>query len=220
MRRCRGRRTRRRPARRGATAPAPRAPRRSTPCREVAEWLDRGGRSSESGARAEVGLPREHWWADVCARLRTGACLAIDYGHLLARPTAAWAASRRIGRPSVPGGVRGDRDITADVAVDALAGPVGGPCVDRLIALLALGITRSVDRRSAGQQRSAPRTCTALSQVGEVAELTASPGLGDFWWLLSWSQWCPRRHGSMTSMGATEAADRRAGRGRDRLRRT
>lgn len=148
------------------------------------DWLARWWPIERPGERAEVGLPRELWWADVRSRVRAGGCLAIDYGHVrAARPALGTLASYREGR-SVPVGFTGDRDITADVAVDALQATVGGSLRRQAEWLIELGLEAS--RPTLEQARADPAGYVrALSRVGEAAELTASGGLGDFWWLLS-----------------------------------
>jgi len=154
------------------------------PSPDALAWLEQWWRLDVAGSRAEVGLSREQWWDDICARLRSGACLAIDYGHRSAeRPPLGSLASYRAGR-RVPVAYDGDRDITADVAVDALRHRVGGGLRRQSECLAALGIqaTRPPIQLATSDP---PAYVRALSQVGEVAELTASPGLGDFWWLLT-----------------------------------
>lgn len=151
---------------------------------DAAAWLDRWWPLRGVGERAEIGLPREHWWGDVTQRLRSGACLAIDYGHTLpTRPPLGSIASYREGRVARLG-FGGDRDITADVAVDALQDYVGGTLRRQADCLAGLGIT--AQRPPVQLASTDPRAYVrGLSEVGEVVELTASPGLGDFWWLLS-----------------------------------
>lgn len=79
------------------------------------------------GARAEVGTGRDAAWRDVCRRLSGGLAMAVERGHLGAeRP--------RRGSLRTPGGTRrpvpdGERDLVADVALDAVADATGGRVV-------------------------------------------------------------------------------------------
>ena len=72
--------------------------------------------------RAEIGRPRDDAWADaVGARAAAGCALAVDYGHLRAdRPPVGTLTGYRGGRqvPPVPDG---RCDVTAHVAIDAVA---------------------------------------------------------------------------------------------------
>jgi SAM-dependent MidA family methyltransferase len=116
--------------------------------------------------------------------LNHGACVAIDYGHTRAqRPPLGSLASFRAGR-SVPVGYLGDRDVTADVAVDALTAAVGGSLRRQSEWLADLGL--DARRPPVSLATSQPAAYVrALSRAGEAAELTAPGGLGDFWWLLT-----------------------------------
>jgi SAM-dependent MidA family methyltransferase len=151
---------------------------------EAVEWLSRWWPLDRAGERAEVGLRRDDWWAAITERVRSGACLAIDYGHVLAaRPPSGSLASYREGR-SVPVGFGGDRDITADVAFDSMQDRVGGTLRRQSQWLADLGIAASRPPLSLASTDPAGYV-RELSRTGEVAELIASPGLGDFLWLVS-----------------------------------
>lgn len=163
---------------------------------EIRDWLDRWWPLRRPGERAEIGLAREAWWIDVVGRMRTGACLSIDYGHLAeARPVRGSLASFRAGR-DVAVGYTGDRDVTAHVAFDALQDAVGGTLRRQSGWLAQLGV--SAARPALELASTDPAAYVrALSRVGEAAELTAPGGLGDFWWLLT-----PVDGSDATAMGA------------------
>lgn len=150
---------------------------------ETRDWLDRWWPLTTVGARAEVGLIRDRFWADVCRRTADGACLAIDYGHRRGdRPPGPTLTSYRRGR-QLPVAYSGDRDLTADVAVDAVAAAVGADVRRQSDSLADLGVR--ADRPPLDLARSEPAAyLRLLSAAGDAAELTSSPGLGDFWWLL------------------------------------
>jgi SAM-dependent MidA family methyltransferase len=85
-------------------------------------WLDRWW--PEPG-RVEIGWPRDAAWAEAVQRVRRGCALAIDYGHRRAeRPVGGTLTGFRGGRqvrPVPDGGC----DVTAHVAVDAVASAAG-----------------------------------------------------------------------------------------------
>ncbi|HEY7273393.1 MAG TPA: SAM-dependent methyltransferase [Actinoplanes sp.] len=137
------------------------------------------------GERAEIGWVRDRAWADVLSRIRRGAALAVDYGHLRdERPMFGTLTGFRGGRqlPAVPDG---SRDVTAHVAMDALAAAGGRPyqLVHQRTALRALGI--SGGRPPLEQARTDPLGYVrALSTAAAAAELLEPAGLGGHWWLL------------------------------------
>jgi len=151
---------------------------------ETEHWLADWWPLSEPGQRAEVGLSRDHWWADACARLHGGVAVAVDYGHLRdSRPAHMSAVSYRRGRQSVAC-FDGHHDVTAHVAVDSLAARVGADTRGQRSALLDLGVTGA--RPPLQQATTEPAAyLRALAVAGEEAELIATPGLGDFWWVTS-----------------------------------
>lgn len=140
------------------------------------------------GARAEIGRPRDLAWADVVRRLRSGLALAVDYGHVRwRRPPAGTLRGYRSGRPIAPVPDR-SCDITAHVAVDAVArageraGADATLLTSQRAALTALGVDGA--RPPLALAGSDPvGYLGALSRAGEAAELVAPGGLGDFWWL-------------------------------------
>jgi SAM-dependent MidA family methyltransferase len=151
---------------------------------QAVDWCERWWPLAAPGHRAELGLEREDFWADVCARTSEGLCIAIDYGHLRdARPPGGTLASYRDGR-LVPVRLDGSCDVTAHVAVDALAERVSGELVQQRDVLDRLGVS---GRRPPLELASTDPAgyVHALSRASEAAELQASPGLGEFWWLLT-----------------------------------
>jgi len=147
------------------------------------EWLDEWWPLTEPGERAEIGQPRDDAWAEAVDSV-TGLAIAIDYGHFAdARPPYGSLASYRDGQ-EVDVRPDGTRDVTAHVAVDALAERVGG-CLERQRdALSRLGVegTRPpLDLATVDP----PEYLTALSRASEAAELRARGGWGDFWWIVT-----------------------------------
>jgi len=149
-------------------------------------WLDRWWPLDrrEPGSRAEVGTTRDAAWSDVVRRVRHGLAVAIDYGHLReARPRHGSLRSYRLGREVdvVPDG---SRDVTAHVAVDAVAAAVGGVLRRQRDLLPGLGVTASSPDRDLAS--SDPGGYLAdLARADEAAELLGRGGLGDFWWVLT-----------------------------------
>lgn len=151
-----------------------------------AHWAGRWWPATRPGDRVEVGRPREEVWARLVGLLAGtgGLALAVDYGHDAAdRPphgtVAGYAAGRRV--PAVPDG---GCDITAHVALDALAAVrPGSTRVRQREALRALGVDPG--RPSSDLAGSDPVAyLTALSRAGEAAELLDPEGLGGFGWVL------------------------------------
>lgn len=155
---------------------------------EAARWLADWW-PADTGARAEVGLPRDAAWASAVATVRRGAALAVDYGHLRAhRPPFGTLTGYRNGRevPPVPDG---SCDLTAHVAIDAVAA-AGASVAGRPYALLsqrdalrALGVDGR--RPPLSLARTDPAGYVrALAAASQAAELTDPVGLGGHWWLL------------------------------------
>ncbi|UQU68354.1 SAM-dependent methyltransferase [Couchioplanes caeruleus] len=148
-------------------------------------WLARWWPGAAAGERVEVGWPRDVAWADAVSSVRRGCALTVDYGHLRdARPPLGTLTGFRGGRqvPPVPDG---SCDVTAHVAVDAVAVSVGQPyrIITQREALKALGVDGA--RPSLDLARSDPAGyLRALSAAGAAAELTDAGGLGAHWWLL------------------------------------
>ncbi len=152
----------------------------------LATWVDAWWPldPSEPGTRAEVGSTRDAAWADVVRRVHRGVAVAVDYGHLREdRPPFGSLRSYRDGREVdvVPDG---SRDVTAHLAVDAVADLVRGGVVSQRAALRSLGVVGS--RPDLEIATSEPtRYVRELARSTEAAELTAAGGLGDFLWVVS-----------------------------------
>lgn len=146
-------------------------------------WLRDWWPLKEPGERAEVGDARDAAWADAVSRV-SGTAIAIDYGHTRDdRPPFGTLRSYAGGRETdvVPDG---SRDITAHVAVDSVAATVGATLIRQRDALGRLGLDAS--RPPLELAHSDPSAYVrALGAAGEVGELTAAGGLGDFWWLVT-----------------------------------
>ncbi len=149
-------------------------------------WLDRWWplEGREPGARAEVGTSRDRAWSEVVATIGRGVAVAVDYGHLLQdRPVGGSLRSYAHGRqvPVVPDGTR---DVTAHVAVDALADAVGGRLVRQREALARLRVV--ADRPELAAAASDPLGYAhRLAASTRAADLRAVGGLGDFYWVVS-----------------------------------
>jgi SAM-dependent MidA family methyltransferase len=152
----------------------------------VREWLERWWplHPEEPGTRAEVGSSREVAWSDVVRRVTRGLAVAVDYAHT--RETRPPFGSLRSYREGSEVEVRpdGSRDVTAPVAVDALADKVGGFVLTQREALRRLGVSGArPDLAAAGADPTG--YVRALSAATEAAELTAEGGLGDFAWVVT-----------------------------------
>lgn len=148
-------------------------------------WVNEWWPTERAGQRVEVGLTRDDVWANLCAGDSFGACIAVDYGHLReARPDCATLSSYRNGRMTSVA-LDGHHDVTAHVAVDSVAARVGGRlAVQREMLPLLLDVH---GRRPPLQLATTDPTAYmhALSRATQAAELMATPGLGDFFWLVS-----------------------------------
>jgi SAM-dependent MidA family methyltransferase len=148
-------------------------------------WLARWWPSPHPGDRVEIGWPRDVAWADAVSRVRRGCALAVDYGHLRSdRPSLGTLTGFRGGRQVSPV-PDGSCDVTAHVAVDAVAAAVGHPyrIVGQREALRGLGVDGG--RPPLDLARTDPAGyLRALSSAGAAAELTDPAGLGGHWWLL------------------------------------
>ncbi|MFL6090608.1 MAG: SAM-dependent methyltransferase [Aeromicrobium sp.] len=147
------------------------------------EWLDAWWPLTEPGQRAEIGQPRDEAWAQAVECV-TGLAIAIDYGHLVdARPPYGSLASYREGK-EVDVRPDGTRDVTAHVAVDAVADRVGA-CLERQRdALARLGVDGSRPPLELAHT-DPPAYLSGLSRSGDAAELRARGGWGDFWWIVT-----------------------------------
>jgi SAM-dependent MidA family methyltransferase len=149
-------------------------------------WLDQWwpqimSGTAEPGSRAEIGAPRDDAWADAVGRVH-GIALAVDYGHTAdSRPPFGSLASFAHGQEVdvVPDG---SRDVTAHVAVDAVAARVGATLERQRDALARLGVDGTRPPLDLATDEPAAYV-RALARASESAELRARGGWGDFWWL-------------------------------------
>ncbi len=152
----------------------------------LAAWCERWWPVAglEPGTRAEVGTTRDEAWADVVRRVTRGLAVAVDYGHTAAtRPPFGTLRSYLDGQ-EVDVLPDGSRDVTAHVAVDAVAHRTGGTVLRQREALRALGVSGA--RPDLALATSDPGGYVrALSDAGEAAELTDETGLGGFSWVVS-----------------------------------
>ncbi|HEX2810723.1 MAG TPA: SAM-dependent methyltransferase, partial [Kineosporiaceae bacterium] len=130
----------------GAEHPGP--PAGSSDLAWCARWWPLDGASA--GTRAEVGRPREELWAGLVKRVGTapsgGILLAVDYAHdRRGRPGEGSLSAFRGGR-AVPPVPDGSCDLTAHVALDAVAaagrraGATGTRLTDQRTGLAELGV--------------------------------------------------------------------------------
>lgn len=146
-------------------------------------WLDTWWPLAEPGARAEIGQTRDAAWADAVARVH-GVAIAIDYGHLAdGRPPFGSLTSFAHGR-ELEVRADGSRDLTAHVAVDAVAATAGARLERQRDALQRLGISGSRPPLALATDDPAEYV-RLLSRASEAAELRAPAGLGDFWWIVT-----------------------------------
>jgi hypothetical protein len=131
------------------------------------DWCQRWWPSGTAGDRAEVGLPRDRFWADLVSRSGSAgaaALLAVDYAHQRsARPALGSLTGFRLGR-AVPPRPDGSMDLTAHVAIDAVA---------------AAGLAAGAVRSDLTVQHEALRGLGVRNR-----ELLDPGGLGGFSWLL------------------------------------
>jgi SAM-dependent MidA family methyltransferase len=152
-------------------------------------WLERWWPTGEPGSRAEVGLQRDLAWGALVARAHGSVLVAVDYAHVrAARPVGGTLVGYRRGQvvPAVPDGTC---DITAHVALDAVAsagqeaGATATVLTTQRSALHHLGVTaRRPDVASAREDPAG--YLTGLQLAGESAELLDPSGLGGFGWLV------------------------------------
>ncbi|MEV7778258.1 SAM-dependent methyltransferase [Kitasatospora sp. NPDC088351] len=148
-----------------------------------AAWAARWWPGGRPGDVVELGGPRDAAWASAVGALERGLAVAVDYGHTAAaRPPLTTLTGFRAGRevPPVPDG---SCDLTAHVALDAVAVPaVHSLWTTQREALRALGVSGT--RPPLALASSDPVAyLRALGGAGEGAELTDPAGLGGFGWL-------------------------------------
>ncbi len=153
-------------------------------------WAEHWWPASEPGARIELGSSRDRAWAGMVARVRRGVALAVDYGHTRAeRPPAGTLRSYQRGRLQ-PVRYDGTRDITADVAVDAVAQACRGRLIRQDDALRDL-LPGLGQLPAAGHacEESAPSSAAGylqeLSEASLAAGLVSPEEFGGFWWVLT-----------------------------------
>ncbi len=151
-----------------------------------AAWLARWWPVARPGDRAEVGLPRDEAWRTCVDHVAAGTALAVDYGHVSAdRAAGRWSrgtlTAYRGGRvvATVPDG---RRNLTAHVAVDAVAASVGATVSRQRAALLGLGVDASLPGRALADHDPSAYA-DSLERAGQAAELLDPSGLGAFSWL-------------------------------------
>ncbi|MET0931898.1 MAG: hypothetical protein ABWX74_20455, partial [Aeromicrobium sp.] len=146
-------------------------------------WLDRWWPLAEPGQRAEVGAARDAAWVDAVSRVH-GTAVAIDYGHRLDDRPPFGSLRSYLGGREVDIVPDGSRDVTAHVAVDAVAAACGGRLLRQRDALALLGVDGG--RPPVELARDDPAAYVrALNRAGEAGELRARGGLGDFWWIIT-----------------------------------
>jgi SAM-dependent MidA family methyltransferase len=147
-------------------------------------WPVEGGRP---GARVEVGLSRDRAWADLVGRVRSGVCVAVDYGHTRAsRPPTGTLAAHRSGR-AVPPVADGSCDLTAEVALDSLG---AGELASQRAMLQGLGVDAALSfpHDGADEVDAAPDPSAYLLELqrsSAAAVLLDRGGLGGFGWAVS-----------------------------------
>ncbi len=137
--------------------------------------------------RVEVGAPRDALWRRLVEDVvgPDGLALAVDYDHGLgSRPAEGSLAGFRSGRATAPV-PDGDHDVTAHVALDAVAaGLPGSVRLAQADALRRLGVTTS--RPDPGLAVTDPAGyLAALASTSQASELLDRGGLGGFGWLLT-----------------------------------
>ncbi|ARF79786.1 SAM-dependent methyltransferase [Kitasatospora aureofaciens] len=149
-----------------------------------AAWAERWWPVAEPGEVVEFGGPRDAAWARAVAGLERGLAVAVDYGHTAGRrPPCGTFTGFRDGRevPPVPDG---SCDVTAHVALDAIAVPgLHSLWTTQREALRALGVSGGRPPLTLASTDPAAYL-RALGGAGEGAELTDPAGLGGFGWVL------------------------------------
>ena len=142
-------------------------------------WLERWW---PDGQQVEVGRTRDAAWSSVVGGLRAagGAALLVDYGHTRAdRPAAGSLAAYQAGRAVEPRAVS-DRNLTAHVAVDAVAAAGAAAGATTVLA----GRQDAVLPTLLPAVEPATGPLAALATRSRRRALTASTGWGSHRWLL------------------------------------
>ncbi|HWC24901.1 MAG TPA: SAM-dependent methyltransferase [Flexivirga sp.] len=146
------------------------------------QWLQQNWRTNATeGDRAEIGTTRDAAFRELRARIDSGVLVAVDYGHLRDdRPEWGTLTGYRDG-VQCPPRPDGSTDITAHVAMDTL-GADELVCQHTLFDRLGL---RPEAPAIALASEDPPAYLRALAERGSYAQLTATGGLGDFWWAIT-----------------------------------
>jgi len=139
------------------------------------------------GDRVEVGTGRDELWHRLVDEVvgDEGLALAVDYDHRLGdRPAQGSLAGFRAGRRTEPV-PDGRHDVTAHVALDAVAARLPGSVrLDQADALRRLGV--AAGRPDPDLARADPAAyLTGLSHASRAGELLDRGALGGFGWLLA-----------------------------------
>ncbi|MGJ3508965.1 SAM-dependent methyltransferase [Enemella sp. A6] len=151
------------------------------------EWAAHWWPNADHPHLPENGRTRDLAWADVIRRLRRtgGLAVMVDYGHVLPdRPTDPTLRGFRDGR-LVEAVFDGSVNLTADVAVDAVAAAAEAEGAERVWFA----------RQSATVEHWLPEPSTASSPLTDLMarnrrrvlateEVAGSRGLGAYWWLV------------------------------------
>lgn len=155
---------------------------------EDAAWLARWWPLLDTGTRAEIGLPRDRAWQQAVAAVSRGLALTVDYGHLATtRPRWGTLTGFRAGRQVTPV-PDGSCDVTAHVAIDAVAEAGRAPAgidpvlVTQATALQRLGVHGARPARAMASQDPLGYL-RRLALASAAAELTEPAGLGGHYWL-------------------------------------
>jgi len=122
---------------------------------------------------AECGRARDEAWAGAVSVVGTGLSLAVDYGHRRSTRRSTLTGFR--GGRQVPAVFDGSSNVTAHVALDALAAAVTGSVLrSQRESLLALGIDATLPP---------VLTATGLQGANAAATLLDPDGYGGFGWV-------------------------------------
>lgn len=133
------------------------------------------------GDRVEVGSTRDRAWVDVLTWLgrHGGLGLAVDYGHVVGnRPARGSLAAYHRGQQVLPR-PRPEVNVTAAVAIDALAA-----AAEQRGAVTLARVRQSEALSGLLPPTEPARTLAGLAERSEAAALVSPRGWGDHWWLL------------------------------------
>lgn len=144
-----------------------------------AAWAERWWPTQAPGSRVEIGRTRDAAYRDLVSRVRSGAVLAVDYGHLRSdRPAGGSLTGYRRGRVVEPV-PDGSCDLTAHVAMDSLG---ADEVLRQPDALRELGI-RPTNPPHSLARRDPAAYLQGLARAS--AERALLQQFGDFWWALT-----------------------------------